>query len=205
MQNTIKNYFRSYPKACRIATGSVSPLFLTFGTIDLFLDFNYSTILMLLAGLVWLPYALISYGFLKNKGISLRLIDLSTYYFGTKTIAGDLNIDEHEAKTLDTMLKIAILAEGPTVQPAVVARKLVETYDIPAASYMYLIVRAAVLLGRNKGESQLGNLTKDLLVNKDEQLFRERLDKIKKKIEEDVKKRKPDSDEPNNGSKYGWL
>jgi hypothetical protein len=160
---------------------------------------------MLLAGLVWLPYALISYGFLKNKGISLRLIDLSTYYFGTKTIAGDLNIDEHEAKTLDTMLKIAILAEGPTVQPAVVARKLVETYDIPAASYMYLIVRAAVLLGRNKGESQLGNLTKDLLVNKDEQLFRERLDKIKKKIEEDVKKRKPDSDEPNNGSKYGWL
>jgi hypothetical protein len=70
---------------------------------------------------------------------------------------------------------------------------------------MYLIVRAAVLLGRNKGESQLGNLTKDLLVNKDEQLFRERLDKIKKKIEEDVKKRKPDSDEPNNGSKYGWL
>jgi hypothetical protein len=205
MKKIIGFYFNQYVLFSKIAI-VVPTLWLFITTTILLLDHSYVfAIAGFILGLWILPYCLIAIGLLKNNNLSLKLIDLSAYYFQGDNLATDFHISIEELKRLDSFLKAKLIVKGngAILNVSELAREVAIELRLNEKQYLYLLIRAASILGSHR--------EKGLTTKKGEKVdFEAKIAELRKNLEKD-KTNNPDKYKPKDNpkedsdDKYGFL
>lgn len=170
----------------RISSTALILQFIIMGIIS----YSVGTVFFVVASILCFPYLLIGTHILTNKGLRTKLVDLSNYKFGTLSIPHDYNITNEQAEKLDRLLE-AKLNKTSVISPSVCAREVAKENTVTDNEYMYLLIRAAIILGFHK--DSLGSKTK----------YNESLIKKLEDLKKEFGSKPPKDDEPR--SKYGFL